>query len=503
MLEKLTDQEKARRDKLAKLEEMGVNPWGEAYERTDTSETCRAKAEGKTNEELEASPIFVNVAGRIMFLRKMGKASFVSIQDKFGKIQIYISIDTVGEENYNIFKVCDIGDIVGFYGRLMLTRTGELTIKAEKFTFLTKSLRPLPEKFHGLTDVEERCRHRYVDLIMNQDAKRTALLRPQILRSMQRYFDSLGFVEVETSVLQPILGGANARPFITHHNTLNKDFYLRIATELQLKRLIVGGLEKVYEFGRLFRNEGMDTKHNPEFTTVELYEAYGDLESMRKLCEGVIRNVCKEVLHTTKINYQGIDIDFEPEFRWVSMAELVKEKTGLDFTQDIKFEDAVKFAKEKGIKIEPHWTSNGYILNALFEEFCEKDLIQPTFVHGHPIEISPLTKKSADPRFTERFEFYVNGTEYANAYSELNDPIDQKERFIAQLKAKELGDDEANEMDNDFIEALEYGMPPTGGIGIGFDRLCMLLLNQASIREVILFPCMKDEKPAEKKIKEK
>lgn len=498
---KLTDQEKARRDKLAKLQEMGVNPWGQAYERTDTSATCREKAEGKTNEELEANHIYVNVAGRIMFLRKMGKASFLNIQDKFGKIQIYISLDTVGEESYNIFKVCDIGDIIGIYGRLMLTKTGELTIRAEKFTFLTKSLRPLPEKFHGLTDVEERCRHRYVDLIMNEQSKRVALLRPAILRSMQRYFDNLGFVEVETSVLQPILGGANARPFITHHNTLNKDFYLRIATELQLKRLIVGGLERVYEFGRLFRNEGMDTKHNPEFTTVELYQAYGDLESMRKLCEGVIRNACKEVLHTTKINYQGVDIDFEPEFKWVSMAELVKEKTGLDFEGDIKFEDAVKYAKEHGIQVEPHWTSNGYILNALFEEFCEKDLIQPTFVHGHPIEISPLTKKSADPRFTERFELYVNGTEYANAYSELNDPIDQRERFVAQLKAKELGDDEANEMDNDFIEALEYGMPPTGGIGIGFDRLCMLLLNQPSVREVILFPCMRDEKPAEKKEK--
>ena len=501
MVERLTDQELARREKLKRLEELGINPWGEAFERTDTSATCREKANGKTNEELEANPIHVTVAGRIMFLRKMGKASFVSIQDKFGKIQIYISIDSVGEETYNVFKICDIGDIIGITGKLMLTRTGELTIKAENFKFLTKSLRPLPEKFHGLTDVEERCRHRYVDLIMNQDAKRTALLRPQILRSMQRYFDSLGFVEVETSVLQPILGGANARPFITHHNTLNKDFYLRIATELQLKRLIVGGLEKVYEFGRLFRNEGMDTKHNPEFTTVELYEAFGDLESMRKLCEGVIRNACQEVLGTTKINYQGIDIDFGPEFRWVSMAELVKEKTGLDFESDLRYEDAVKYAKEHGIKVEPHWTSNGYILNALFEEFCEKDLIQPTFVHGHPIEISPLTKKSADPRFTERFELYINCTEYANAYSELNDPIDQKERFIAQLKAKELGDDEANEMDNDFIEALEYGMPPCGGIGIGFDRLCMLLLNEPSIREVILFPCMRDEKPVEKKEK--
>ena len=501
MVERLTDQELARREKLKRLEELGINPWGEAFERTDTSATCREKANGKTNEELEANPIHVTVAGRIMFLRKMGKASFVSIQDKFGKIQIYISVDSVGEETYNVFKICDIGDIIGITGKLMLTRTGELTIKAENFKFLTKSLRPLPEKFHGLTDVEERCRHRYVDLIMNEDAKRVALLRPKILRSMQNYFDNKGFVEVETSVLQPILGGANARPFITHHNTLNKDFYLRIATELQLKRLIVGGLEKVYEFGRLFRNEGMDTKHNPEFTTVELYEAFGDLESMRKLCEGVIRNACQEVLGTTKINYQGIDIDFGPEFRWVSMAELVKEKTGLDFESDLRYEDAVKYAKEHGIKVEPHWTSNGYILNALFEEFCEKDLIQPTFVYGHPIEISPLTKKSADPRFTERFELYINCTEYANAYSELNDPIDQKERFIAQLKAKELGDDEANEMDNDFIEALEYGMPPCGGIGIGFDRLCMLLLNEPSIREVILFPCMRDEKPVEKKEK--
>lgn len=491
---KLTDQELARREKLNRLVELGVNPWGERFDRTDTTATCREKAGDKSAEELESNEIRVKIAGRFKFIRKQGKASFANVQDKFGSIQLYISVDTVGPESYQIFKTCDIGDIVGLEGKLMRSRTGELTLKVDGFTFLTKSLRPLPEKFHGLTDIEERCRHRYVDLIMNDEAKRVALLRPKILRSMQHYFDNLGFVEVETSVLQPILGGANARPFITHHNTLDKDFYLRIATELQLKRLIVGGLEKVYEFGRLFRNEGMDTKHNPEFTTVELYEAYGDLQSMRELCEGVIRNACKEVLGTTKINYQGIDIDFGPEFRWVSMAELVKEKTGLDFESDISFEEAAEFAKSKGIKIENHWTSNGYILNALFEEFCESDLIQPTFVHGHPIEISPLTKKSADPRFTERFELYINGTEFANAYSELNDPIDQKERFIAQLKAKELGDDEANEMDNDFIEALEYGMPPTGGIGIGFDRLCMLLLNQASIREVILFPCMRDEK---------
>lgn len=494
MEEKLTDQEMARRTKLAKLEELNVNPYGERFDRTDTSLTCKEKISGKTPEDLEANPINVKVAGRIMFLRKMGKASFFNLQDKFGKVQVYISVETVGAESYDILKLCDIGDIVGVEGHLMFTRTGEMTIKAEKFTFLTKSLRPLPEKFHGLVDIEERSRHRYVDLIMNEDSKRVALLRPQIIKQMRNYFDDLGFVEVETSVLQPILGGANAKPFITHHNTLDKDFYLRIATELQLKKLIVGGLEKVYEFGRLFRNEGMDAKHNPEFTTVELYEAFGDLRSMRDLLEGVIRHVCDKVLGTRKVMCNGIEIDFEPEFRWVSMAELVKEKTGLDFTGDIDFEEAKAFAVSKGIKIEKHWTSNGYILNALFEELCEKDVVQPTFVYGHPIEVSPLTKKGKDPRFTERFEFYVNGTEYANAYSELNDPLDQKERFLAQLKAKEMGDDEANEMDQDFLEALEYGMPPCGGIGIGIDRLCMLLLGVENIREIILFPCMKDAK---------
>ena len=506
MEEKLNDQELARREKLKKLTDLGVDPWGKRYERTDTSLTCRNKLEEvkkslgndisneDLNIELEKNIIEVKVAGRVMFLRKMGKASFYSIQDKFGKIQAYISIDTVGAQQYEIFKLVDVGDIVGMKGRLMLTRTGELTIRVDEFTFLTKSLEPLPEKFHGLTDVEERYRHRYVDLIMNEDAKRVALLRPKILKSMRSYFDSLGFVEFETSVLQPILGGANARPFITHHNALDKDFYLRIATELQLKRLLVGGLEKVYEFGRLFRNEGMDTRHNPEFTTVELYEAYGDLQSMRNICEGVIRNAAKECVGTTKIPYGDKIINLTPEFKWVSMNQLVKEACGIDFESDISFEEAVKFAKEKGIKLEPHWTSCGYILNALFEEFCEDKLIQPTFVYGHPIEVSPLTKKSKDPRFTERFELYMNGCEFANAYSELNDPIDQKERFLDQLKAKELGDDEANEMDYDFLNALNYGMPPAGGIGIGFDRFVMLLANEPSIREVILFPTMKDQK---------
>ena len=492
-MEELNDQELVRREKLEKLKELGVDPYGSKFERTDTTKSCREKVLNKTNEELNENHIYVKVAGRVMSIRRMGKASFLNIQDKYGKIQAYMGIDVVGEHAYEVFKLTDIGDIVGLYGRLMFTRTGELTIRVEEYTFLTKSLKVLPEKFHGLTDTEERYRRRYLDLIMNEDAKKVALLRPKIIREIQRFLDERGYVEFETSVLQPILGGANARPFITHHNALDKDFYLRIATELALKRLIVGGLEKVYEIGRLFRNEGMDTKHNPEFTTIELYEAYGDLSSMRDIAEGLLKSLAKNVLHSENgFEFNGNYIDLSKPFRWVSMSELVKEKTGLDFTSNISYEEAKKFAEEKGIKIEPHMTGVGHILNALFEEFCEKDLIQPTFVYGHPIEISPLTKKSKDPRFTERFELYISGFEIANAYSELNDPIDQKERFIAQLKAKELGDEEANEMDNDFLEALEYGMAPTGGMGIGIDRLVMVLLNQASIREVILFPTMKD-----------
>ncbi len=492
MSEELNDQELIRREKLVKLRELGVDPYGSRFDRTDTSETVHQKCEALTNDELTEKQIYVTVSGRVMQNRCMGKAAFIDIQDKFGNIQAYIGKDVIGEESYAVYKLTDIGDIVGLYGRVMKTRTGELTIRVEKYTFLTKSLKVLPEKYHGLTDTEERYRRRYLDLIMNEDSKKVALLRPQIVRSMQRYFDSLGFVEVETSVLQPILGGANAKPFVTHHNALDKDFYLRIATELPLKRLIVGGLERVYEFGRLFRNEGMDTKHNPEFTTVELYQAFGDLKSMADICENVIRTAATEVIKTEKITWNGNEIDISKPFKWVSMAELVKEKTGIDFTSNITFEEAKKLAAEKHVPLEPHMTGVGHILNAFFETFCEDELIQPTFVYGHPIEISPLTKKSKDPRFTERFELYIGGCEFANAYSELNDPIDQRERFEEQLKAKALGDDEACQMDEDFVEALEYGMPPTGGIGMGIDRLVMFLTGSASIRDVILFPTMKD-----------
>lgn len=493
MEEKLNDQELVRREKLKSLQERGIDPWGQRFLRTDSSKTCKEKVANKTNEELEQNQERVKIAGRILALRKMGKASFINIQDREGRIQGYISVDTVGEEAYEVFKTNDIGDIIGLEGRMMLTRTGEPTIRVDGYTFLTKSLRVLPEKFHGLVDIEERSRHRYVDLIMNEESKNVAIARFKIIRAIQHYLDNLGFIEVETPVLSPILGGAAARPFITHHNTLDKNFYLRIATELNLKKLIVGGLEKVYEIGRIFRNEGMDAKHNPEFTTIELYEAFGNLQSMGELWEGLIRNCALEVCGTTKVMYGETELDFGSKFKWLSMVDAVKEKTGFDFHENLNIEDLVKYFKAHNIKMEKHWNSQGYFLAALFDEYCEKEIIQPTFVYEHPIETSPLTKKCDDPRFTQRFELYVNGIELANAYTELNDPFDQKERFEAQLAAKERGDEEANEMDLDFLEALEYGMPPAGGIGMGVDRLVMFLTNQENIREVILFPTMKDE----------
>lgn len=489
----LNDQELIRREKLEKYRStFKVDPFGKAFKRTSNSEEIKRLYTKKSNASLERNKPYVSVAGRIKALRKMGKASFMNIQDKYGNIQVYMGIDVVGKKAYELFKLADIGDIVGVYGRVMKTRSGELTIRAEKYTHLTKCLHPLPEKFHGLVDVEERSRRRYLDLIMNEEARKVAFARPKLIRSIQSFMDAQGYVEVETSVLSPILGGANARPFVTHMNALDRDFYLRIATELNLKRLLVGGMEKVYEIGRLFRNEGMDASHNPEFTTIEAYEAYGDLQSMRKLAEGMIRKAAKDVSGSDIVTYGDKVINFHKPFRWVSMADLILEKTGIDFRKIYDFEEAKQLAEEKGIHLDKFKNTVGHVMNEFFEAFCEEDLIQPTFVYSYPIEVSPLTKKGKDPRFTERFELFVNGRELANAYTELNDPIDQKERFIAQIKAKELGDEEANEMDKDFIEALEYGMPPSGGIGMGIDRLIMLLTNQENVREVILFPMMKD-----------
>ena len=496
MEEKRSEQELVRIAKLEKYKELGIDPFGQKYDVKNKSAEIKETYKDYTHEQLEEERHEVTVAGRIMFIRKMGKASFFAIQDKEGKIQVYIRKDIVGDAQYDLFKLADIGDIVGVKGTVMKTQTGEITVKCEEYTHLTKALRPLPEKFHGLTDVEERYRRRYLDLIMNEDAKRVAIQRPKIIRAMQEYFDNEGFIEVETPVLQNIQGGATARPFITHHNALDANFYLRIATELHLKRLIVGGLERVYEIGRIFRNEGMDKTHNPEFTTVELYQAFGDLSSMMDLCEGVIRYAAKKVigkeLFKNPFNPEGEQIDISKPFRKVTMCELIKEKTGVDFkNNNYTLEEAIAIAKEHKVPVEPHFTV-GHIINAFFEEYCESSLVQPTFLCGHPIEISPLTKKDPeDPRFVQRFELFIAGKEFANAYTELNDPIDQKERFVEQLAEKAKGNDEANEMDQDFVEALEYGMAPTGGIGIGVDRLIIFLTESESIRDVILFPQMK------------
>ncbi len=490
-MRELTDQEIARRNKLEDFRERGIDPFGHRFDITSNTKELKEEYLEKSKEELEEINKRVIIAGRIMTKRGKGKVGFMNLQDKYGQIQIYVRKDEVGEDTYYIFDKNDIGDIVGVEGTLMKTHTGELTIKAEKYTHLTKSLRPLPEKYHGLQDVEERYRRRYVDLIMNEEARKIAFLRPKIIRSIQRYLDERGYTEVETPILSPILGGAAARPFITHHNTLNMDFYLRIATELPLKRLLVGGMDAVYEIGRLFRNEGMDKNHNPEFTTIELYKAYSDLDGMMEITEGLIKYVVKETIGQDKITFRGEEVDFSKPFRKKKMTELIKEETGIDFEQKMTLDEAKKLAKENNIEIEKHF-GYGHIVNAFFEEFCEKKIIEPTFVYGHPIEISPLARKNEnDPRFTERFELFIIGSEYANAFTELNDPIDQRERFENQLKERELGNDEANEMDEDFVEALEYGMPPAGGMGMGIDRLVMLLTGAETIREVILFPHMK------------
>lgn len=490
----LTDQEQVRREKLKFLEEKGIAPFGHRYDRTHKSGQIKAEYEQFSKEELEEKHVEVKVAGRIMTKRMMGKAGFMHIQDLDGQIQVYVRKDAIGEEMFEVFKKADIGDIVGIEGSVMKTNHGELSIKAREYTHLSKALRPLPEKFHGLQDVEERYRRRYVDLIMNERSRQIALTRPKIIRALQEYLDGQGYVEVETPVLQPILGGANARPFITHHNTLDMEFYLRIATELPLKRLIVGGLEAVYEFGRLFRNEGMDTKHNPEFTTVEVYKAYSDMEGMMELTEGMIDYAANKVCGTTEITYQEKAISLKAPFRRLHMVDAIKEACGVDFWKEMSVEEALELAKKHNIEVEKHEYSVGHIINKFFEEFCEDKIIQPTYVYGHPVEVSPLAKKNPDDsRFTDRFELFIDGSEYCNAFTELNDPIDQRQRFEAQIAQKELGDDEACEMDVDYVEALEYGLPPTGGMGMGIDRLVMLLTDSDSIREVLLFPHMKNK----------
>ncbi len=490
---RLTDQQEARIAKMNALREQGIDPFGKAFHRTSNSQLIKDEYSEKSAEELESLHAEVSIAGRIMQKRRMGKLGFIHLLDREGKIQVVINKRIIGDEIYELFKASDLGDIVGIRGTVIKTQTGELSVEAHEYTHLSKALRPLPDKFHGLQDKEERYRRRYVDLIMNDESRKIAILRPRIVSAIRRYMDSQGYLEVETPILQPILGGANARPFITHHNALDKDFYLRIATELPLKRLIVGGLEKVYEIGRIFRNEGMDLKHNPEFTTMEAYCAYTDLEGMMKLNEGLFEHVALEVCGTTDFKFMGQDISLKAPFKRWNMVDAVKEVTGVDFWQPMSVEEAYKLAKEHHITVEPHQMTVGHIISLFFEEFCEDKIVQPTFVYGHPIEISPLAKKNPeDPRFTDRFELLVNGIEMDNAFTELNDPIDQRERFEAQLKAKELGDDEANEMDTDYVEALEYGLPPTGGIGFGIDRFVMLLTGTDSIRDVLLFPTMKD-----------
>ena len=480
--------EQVRRDKLAELQAAGRDPF-QIVKYNQTHHSAEIKAHFA---ELEGRD--VSVAGRMMFKRKMGKASFGNIQDRDGKIQIYATRDDLGEEAYNAFKKLDIGDIIGVKGFVFATKTGEISIHCKEVTLLSKSLSPLPEKFHGLQDTDMRYRQRYVDLIMNEESKNTFLKRSQIIHEIRTFLAGRDFIEVETPMLVSNAGGAAARPFETHFNALDEDVKLRISLELYLKRLIIGGMERVFEIGRVFRNEGVDTKHNPEFTLMELYQAYTDYYGMMELTESMFRYLAEKVCGSTTITYAGTEIDLGRPFRKLTMVDAIKEHTGIDFDQVKTTEEAKKLADEKGIEYEDRHVK-GDIVNLFFDEFCEDKMIQPTFIMDHPIEISPLTKKKPeDPTKVERFELYINGWEMCNAYSELNDPIDQRERFAAQDALAEAGDDEAQHTDEDFLHAMEIGMPPTGGIGYGIDRLTMLLTDSAAIRDVLLFPTMKSIK---------
>ena len=476
---------KNRRDKLQEYVDAGMDP----FEITKFDRSANAGEIKNNFDEFEGKE--VTLAGRLMSKRRMGKVGFGDLADREGRIQIFAKKDILGDEEYERFKKLDIGDIIGATGEVFKTETGEISVRVSKITLLSKSLQPLPEKFHGMTDTDMRYRQRYVDLIMNPEVKDTMIKRSKILSAIRKYLDAQGFLEVETPVLVANAGGAAARPFETHFNALDEDLKLRISLELYLKRLIVGGLERVYEIGRVFRNEGLDTRHNPEFTLMELYQAYTDYHGMMDLTENLYRHVAQEVLGTTKITYNGIEMDLGKPFERITMVDAVKKYAGVDFTEIHTLEEAQKVAKEHHIEYEPHH-KKGDILNLFFEEYAEEHLIQPTFVMDHPIEISPLTKKKPEnPEYVERFEFFMNGWEMANAYSELNDPIDQRERFKAQEELLAKGDEEANTTDEDFMNALEIGMPPTGGIGFGIDRMCMLLTDSAAIRDVLLFPTMK------------
>jgi len=484
--EDLNDLMLQRREKMDQLVENNIKPYGKKYNYTHHAIDIEEQF-----DELEEKE--VSLVGRVMAVRTHGKASFADLMDMTARIQLYVKVDEIGEERYEFFSNLDIGDFIGITGTVFKTRRGQISIKVTSFSFLSKSLRPLPEKWHGLKDKETRYRQRYVDLIVNPDVKKTFVLRSKIMREIRKFLESDGFLEVETPMMHPIPGGTSARPFITHHNTLDMDLYMRIAPELYLKRLIVGGFEKVFELNRNFRNEGMSFKHNPEFTMMELYQANADYTDMMELMENMVAHVAKEVLGTTKITYQDEEIDLTPKWRRLTMVEAVKEYTGVDFTSIENDQDAVEAAKNIGIKLEDG-TKKGHVLNRIFEERVEEKLIQPTFIMNYPIEISPLaTKMDEDPNYTYRFEPFIYGWELGNAFTELVDPIDQKERFEEQVKQRDAGDDEAHMMDEDYVRALEYGMPPTGGLGVGIDRLVMLLTDSPSIRDVILFPTMRPE----------
>ncbi|EGQ3175060.1 lysine--tRNA ligase [Staphylococcus pseudintermedius] len=495
MTEELNDQMQVRRQKLQELRDLGIDPFGEKFERTGTAETLKAQWDQYAKEELaeKETESHTVIAGRIMTKRGKGKAGFAHVQDLSGQIQIYVRKDQVGDAQFGTWNTADLGDIVGVEGIMFKTNTGELSVKAKSFKLLSKALRPLPDKHHGLQDIEQRYRQRYLDLITNEESTQTFINRSRILQEMRNYLNEKGFLEVETPMMHQIAGGAAAKPFVTHHNALDATLYMRIAIELHLKRLIVGGLEKVYEIGRVFRNEGVSTRHNPEFTMIELYEAYADYKDIMSLTEELVAHIARRVLGTTSVQYGDETINLEPQWRRLHMVDAVKEATGVDFYEVKSDKEAHELAKAHGIEVDDNM-KYGHILNEFFEQKVEETLIQPTFIYGHPIEISPLAKKNPeDPRFTDRFELFIVGREHANAFTELNDPIDQRQRFEAQLVEKEQGNDEAHEMDEDFIEALEYGMPPTGGLGIGIDRLVMLLTNSPSIRDVLLFPYMRQK----------